>query len=223
MSVPLTVIDGIAAGLPLANIDTDMMLPSRFLKTTRRSGLGIALFDALRFDADGAERPDFVLNRPPWREASFLVTLDNCGSGSSREHAPWALLDFGIRCIIAPSFADIFANNCLKNGILCLKLDRERCDRLLRDASRADSARLHLDLPNQTLKTADGETIYFDLPAEWKARLIEGRDDIVETMRFVTAIASHDAGITYPRQYVPTELHDLRLVQTPPRSGEVGS
>ena len=130
-----TTLSAIAAALPEANIDTDKIIPARFLKTTQRTGLGKNAFDAMRYLPDGKENPDFVLNKEPWRKAEILVTYDNLGCGSSREHAPWALLDFGIRCVIAPSFADIFFNNCFKNGILPIRLPREICDELMADAS----------------------------------------------------------------------------------------
>ena len=136
-----TELTGVAAPLPLANVDTDKIIPARFLKTIKRTGLGVNLFDTLRYDAEGQERPDFVLNQPPYRHAEVLIAHENFGCGSSREHAPWALLDFGIRCVIAPSFADIFHNNCFKNGILPVALPREICDQLMEDARLGGNAR----------------------------------------------------------------------------------
>ena len=202
---PLTILDGIAAALPLADVDTDMLLPAQFMKTVSRTGLGRHLLHALRFDSAGRPRPDFVLNRPPWDGACFLVALDNFGCGSSREHAPWALLDFGIRCIVAPSFADIFANNCTKNGILPLALDRPTCERLIAAAQVPERAHLRLDLPAELLVRGNGERIAFDVPAERKRRLMEGLDDIGETLRLIDEVARHDAAVTYPRPSVPAD------------------
>jgi len=144
-------LEGIAAPLPLINIDTDMIIPKQYLKTIKRTGLGVALFSEMRYNDDGSENSDFVLNKPAYREAEILVSGDNFGCGSSREHAPWALLDFGIRCVIAPSFADIFYNNCFKNGILPIALPQEEVDKLLDDAGRGANARLTVDLEAQTM------------------------------------------------------------------------
>lgn len=203
MIQPLTVLDGVVAALPFANVDTDMILPSRFLKTIRRSGLGTALFHGLRYDAQERELPDFALNRAPWRDAKFLVAHDNFGCGSSREHAVWALLDFGIKCVIAPRFADIFSNNAGKNGVLTITLEDAVCEWLIVEASSPATARLHLDLPAQTLTSAGGEVIAFDISAERKRRIVEGLDDIQETLRHEVEIASHEAQVCYPRPSLP--------------------
>ena len=156
-----TTLTAVAAPLPLANVDTDKIIPAQFLKTIQRSGLGRNLFNALRFDAQGAERPEFVLNQEPFRHAHILIAHENFGCGSSREHAPWALLDFGIRCVIAPSFADIFNNNCFKNGILPVRLSREDCDHLMEDACMGGNARITVDLPRQVVVRPSGEELPF--------------------------------------------------------------
>lgn len=213
MSRRLERLDGVAAPLPFANIDTDRILPARFLKTISRTGLGAALFHADRYGADGSERPGFILNREPWRHAVFLVALENFGCGSSREHAPWALLDFGIRCMIAPSFADIFATNCLKNGILPLALPPATCERLLTLTAGPNQARLTLDLARRTLVLADGEEIGFDIPAETRARLIEGRDEITDSLTHLDAFDAHDRLATYQRPKT-----DVRFVAAGERS-----
>ena len=184
-----TTLSAIAAALPEANIDTDKIIPARFLKTTQRTGLGRHAFDAMRYREDGSENPDFVLNREPWRKAEILITFDNLGCGSSREHAPWALLDFGIRCVIAPSFADIFFNNCFKNGILPISLPREVCERLMDDASMGENARLTVDLARQVVIRPDGEEVSFDIDPFRKHLLLEGLDDIGQTLQ-------HEQGIT---------------------------
>ncbi|MGI4977103.1 MAG: 3-isopropylmalate dehydratase small subunit [Janthinobacterium lividum] len=180
---PFTTLTGIAAPLPMANVDTDKIIPSRFLKTIARTGLGKNLFDGLRFEADGSEKPGFVLNREPYRHAEILVTHENFGCGSSREHAPWALLDFGIRCVIAPDFADIFHGNCFKNGILPIRLPREVCDALIGDAELGANARLSVDLERQVVIRPSGEEIHFEVDAFRKERLLLGLDDIGETMQ----------------------------------------
>ena len=153
---PFTTLTGIAAPMPLVNIDTDMIIPKQFLKTIHRSGLGKNLFDEMRYTADGAENPDFVLNKPAWRDSQIIVAGDNFGCGSSREHAPWALLDYGIRCVISTSFADIFYNNCFKNGILPIVLPEPAVAALMRDAENGANARLTVDLEAQTVTGADG-------------------------------------------------------------------
>ena len=190
---PFDRLTGIAASLPLSNIDTDKILAGRFLKTTRRVGLGVHLFSTMRYDADGGERADFVLNQPPWRQASLLIAGDNFGCGSSREHAPWALLDFGIRCIVAPSFADIFYNNCFKNGILPVVLPAELIERLNADASHAATATMHVDLPSQILTRSDGEAIAFDVDPDRKQGLLEGRDEIAQSLTAIDAIRAWEA------------------------------
>ncbi|MEQ9491803.1 MAG: 3-isopropylmalate dehydratase small subunit [Alphaproteobacteria bacterium] len=174
---------GIAAPLDLINIDTDMLIPKQFLKTIARTGLGKNLFFEMRYDDDGNKRPDFILNKEPYTKASILIAGDNFGCGSSREHAPWALLDFGIRCVIAPSFADIFYNNCFKNGILPIQLPREVIDRLMDKAERGGNALFEIDLENQTVSDPDGETIAFELDGFRKHCMMNGLDDIGLTMQ----------------------------------------
>ena len=184
---PFTTLTAVAAPLPEANIDTDKIIPSRFLKTIKRSGLGANLFDPLRYQ-DGVERPDFVLNREPYRHAGILIAHENFGCGSSREHAPWALLDFGIRCVIAPSFADIFYNNCFKNGMLPITLPREICDQLMHDATLGGNARLTIDLVRQVVVRPDGQEVRFELDALRRHLLLEGLDDIGQTLQRSAAI-----------------------------------
>ena len=188
-----TTLDGIAAPLPLINVDTDMIIPKQYLKTILRTGLGVALFSEMRYEDDGSEKPDFVLNQPAYRDAEILVAGDNFGCGSSREHAPWALLDFGIRCVIAPSFADIFYNNCFKNGILPIVLPQEEVDKLMDDAGRGANARLSVDLESQTIKGPDGGTIAFDVDPFKKHCLLNGLDDIGLTMEKEQSISDFEA------------------------------
>ncbi len=183
-----TTITGIAAPMPLVNIDTDMIIPKQFLKTIKRSGLGVNLFDEMRYTPDGQEIPDFVLNQPAYRESQIIVAGDNFGCGSSREHAPWALLDFGIRCVISTSFADIFFNNCFKNGILPVVLPQEAVDYLMDDAKKGANARITVDLENQTVSASDGKSFAFEVDAFKKHCLINGLDDIGLTMEKVTSI-----------------------------------
>lgn len=178
-----TVLTGVAAPLPMINVDTDMIIPKQFLKTIKRTGLGKNLFFEMRYDDNGNEKPDFVLNKPAYRNAKILVTGDNFGCGSSREHAPWALLDFGIRCIIAPSFADIFYNNCFKNGILPIKLPQEQVDKLMDDASRGANATITVDLEKQEIRGPDGGVITFDIDPFRKHCLLNGLDDIGLTLQ----------------------------------------
>jgi len=173
---------GIAAPLALMNIDTDMIIPKQFLKTIQRSGLGKNLFDEMRFNQDGTEIADFVLNRAPWRQAKILVAGANFGCGSSREHAPWALLDFGIRCVIAPSFADIFYNNCFKNGILPIVLEAGLVDILMQDAQLETGTTMIIDLPSQVIIRQNGEKIAFTVEAFRKHCLLNGLDDIGLTL-----------------------------------------
>ena len=182
----------IAAPLPLANVDTDKIIPARFLKTIKRTGLGVHLFDTLRYEADGRERPDFVLNQPPYRQAQILIAHENFGCGSSREHAPWALLDFGIRCIIAPDFADIFFNNSFKNGILPIRLPRAICDALIEDAKLGGNARITIDLARQVVVRPNGEEIAFDVDPFRKHSLLEGLDDIGQTLKHAPAIDAYE-------------------------------
>ena len=188
-----TTLTGVAAPMPLVNIDTDMIIPKQFLKTIQRSGLGKNLFDEMRFTQDGQEIPDFVLNQPAYRNAQILVAGDNFGCGSSREHAPWALLDFGIRCVISTSFADIFFNNCFKNGILPVVLPQEAVDALMDDARKGANARITVDLDSQTVTASDGTTFKFEVDAFKKHCLMNGLDDIGLTLEKATAIDSYEA------------------------------
>ena len=178
-----TTLSGVAAPMPMVNIDTDQIIPKQFLKSIKRTGFGKHLFTPMRYDSDGNENPDFVLNREPYREAKILVAGDNFGCGSSREHAPWALMDFGIRCVIAPSFADIFFNNCFKNGILPIALPKETVDKLLDDAERGANAVIAVDLAKQELTGPDGGTVSFDVEPFRKHCLLNGLDDIGITMQ----------------------------------------
>lgn len=186
-------LSGIAAPMPLVNIDTDMIIPKQFLKTIKRSGLGVNLFDEMRFDDDGKEIADFVLNKPAYRSAQIIVAGDNFGCGSSREHAPWALLDFGIRCVISTSFADIFYNNCFKNGILPIVLPKNQVDALMEDAERGENARITVDLEAQTVSASDGATFEFEVDAFKKHCLLNGLDDIGLTMEKAASIDAFEA------------------------------
>ncbi len=177
-----TKLTGVAAAMPLVNIDTDMIIPKQFLKTIQRVGLGKNLFAEMRYDDDGNDRQDFVLNKPAYRNAEILVAGDNFGCGSSREHAPWALLDFGIRCVISTSFADIFYNNCFKNGILPIQVSKEELEKLMDDADRGSNATLSVDLEAQVIKGPDGGTISFELEPFRKHCLLNGLDDIGLTL-----------------------------------------
>jgi 3-isopropylmalate/(R)-2-methylmalate dehydratase small subunit len=195
-------ITGIAAPMPLVNIDTDMIIPKVFLKTIKRSGLGVNLFDEMRFDRDGNEIVDFVLNKPQYRNTEILVAGDNFGCGSSREHAPWAIKDFGIRCVISTSFADIFFNNCFKNGILPIVLPPEQVDILLQDAEKGENARMTVDLEAQTVTTSDGESFAFEVDPFKKHCLLQGLDDIGLTMEKASAIDSFEAQASQDRPWV---------------------
>jgi len=175
-------LSGIAAPMNILNIDTDMIIPKQFLKTIKRSGLGVNLFHEMRYDDSGAERPDFVLNKPEYKQAKILVAGDNFGCGSSREHAPWALLDYGIRCVISTSFADIFFNNCFKNGVLPIKVTPEQRDALMADAADAENPELSVDLVSQTISRPNGATISFDIEPFRKQCLLDGLDDIGLTL-----------------------------------------
>lgn len=197
---PFTVHTGLAAPLPILNVDTDMIIPKQFLKTIKRSGLGKNLFDEMRYDGTGAEKPDFVLNRDPWRRASILVAGANFGCGSSREHAPWALLDFGIRCVIAPSFADIFFNNCFKNGILPLVLPQSACDQLMHEAEAGHD--LTIDLPSQCVVCANGQSLSFEIDPFRKRCLVEGLDDIGLTLQHEAAISAYEDKLRVERPWV---------------------
>src|SRR5690348_8711025 len=189
---PFKTLTGVAAPLPMINVDTDMIIPKNFLKTIKRTGLGKALFFEMRTNADGSENPDFVLNKPAYRHAEILVTGANFGCGSSREHAPWALLDFGIRCVIAPSFADIFYGNCFKNGILPIRLPQTEVDKLMDDAERGANARISIDLEKQEIRGPDGGMITFEVDAFRKQCLLNGWDDIGLTMRSQDKIAGFE-------------------------------
>ncbi len=197
-----TKITGVAAPLRQINVDTDMIIPKQFLKTIKRSGLGVNLFDEMRYDDDGNEIPDFVLNQPAYRHAEIIVAGENFGCGSSREHAPWALLDFGIRCVIAPSFADIFFSNCFKNGILPIALPQEIVDILMNDAEKGENARITVDLEAQTVSTSDGEVFSFEVDPFKKHCLLEGLDDIGLTMKKAAAIDSFEARASVERPWV---------------------
>ena len=193
---------GIAAPMPLVNIDTDMIIPKQFLKTIKRSGLGVNLFDEMRYDRQGNEIPDFVLNQDAYRQAEIIVAGENFGCGSSREHAPWAIKDFGIRCVIAPSFADIFYNNCFKNGILPIALPPETVDVLMKDAENGANARLTVDLEAQTVTTSDGEVFSFEVDPFKKHCLMQGLDDIGLTMAKADSIDSFEAIASQARPWV---------------------
>ena len=184
---------GVAAPMPLVNIDTDMIIPKVFLKTIKRSGLGVNLFDEMRYDREGNENPDFVLNKPQYRDAQVLVAGDNFGCGSSREHAPWAIADFGIKCIISTSFADIFYNNCFKNGILPLVLPKDEVDTLMKGAEKGANSIIEVDLENQTIVSSDGEIFRFDVDPFKKHCLLNGLDDIGLTMEKENHITAYEA------------------------------
>ena len=184
---------GTAAPLDIINIDTDMIIPKQFLKTIKRTGLGANLFDEMRFDTDGSEKPDFILNREPWRGASILVAGDNFGCGSSREHAPWALLDYGVRVVISTSFADIFYNNCFKNGILPIKVSADDRDALMADAADTENPELSIDLEAQVIRRPNGGEIGFEIDPFRKQCLLEGLDDIGLTMEKGESIDSFEA------------------------------
>jgi 3-isopropylmalate/(R)-2-methylmalate dehydratase small subunit len=187
-----TKLTGIAAPMALVNIDTDMIIPKQFLKTIARTGLGKNLFDEMRYTLDGAEIPSFILNQPAYRHSEILVAGDNFGCGSSREHAPWALLDFGIRCVISTSFADIFYNNCFKNGILPIVMPQEVVDLLMDDAQKGANARQTIDLEAQTVTTSDGRVFNFEVDSHRKHCLLNGLDDIGLTMEKAASIDSFE-------------------------------
>lgn len=195
-------LSGVAAPMPLINIDTDMIIPKVFLKTIKRSGLGVNLFDEMRYDDDRAEIPDFVLNKAQYRNAEILVAGDNFGCGSSREHAPWAIKDFGIRCIISTSFADIFYNNCFKNGVLPIILPQEQVDALMKDAEKGSNARIEIDLADQTVTSSDGDVYSFEVDAFKKHCLLNGLDDIGLTMEKVGSINNYEAKLSSERPWV---------------------
>jgi len=187
-----TTLTAVAAPLNMMNVDTDMIIPKDYLKTIERTGLGKGLFSEMRYNEDGTENPDFVLNRPAYRNAKIIVAGDNFGCGSSREHAPWALLDFGVRCVISTSFADIFHNNCFKNGILPVVVSKEDLDKLMDDAERGANATITIDLEAQEIHGPDGGTVHFEVDAFKKHCLLNGLDDIGLTMEKADHIAAHE-------------------------------
>jgi 3-isopropylmalate/(R)-2-methylmalate dehydratase small subunit len=187
-----TALTGVAAPLKITNVDTDMIIPKQYLKTIRRTGLGGGLFAEMRYREDGTENPDFVLNKAAYRQAKILVAEDNFGCGSSREHAPWALLDFGIRCVISTSFADIFYNNCFKNGILPIVVSPENLAKLMDDAERGANATLSIDLESQEIRGPDGGVVRFEIDAFRKHCLLNGLDDIGLTLEKAHAIDSYE-------------------------------
>ena len=197
-----TTLTGVAAPLNMINVDTDMIIPKNYLKTIKRTGLGKVLFAEMRFDEAGREKPDFVLNKAPYRRATILVAGTNFGCGSSREHAPWALLDFGIKCVIAPSFADIFFNNTVKNGILPIELPAARVNQLLRFLLELPGAEATIDLPAQTVKGPDGQTDKFEIDPHRKHCLINGLDDIGQTLQKAAAITAFEAKAAAGRPWV---------------------
>ncbi len=191
---PFTTLEGIAAPLPVVNVDTDKIIPARHLKTIKRTGLGVHLFETLRFQDDGSERPEFVLNREPLRHAEILIAGENFGCGSSREHAPWALLDYGIRCVIAPSFADIFFNNCFKNGVLPIVLPKDQVELLIREASEAKDPTFTIDLEKQEIHRPTGNEIFrFEVDAFRRHCLLNGLDDVGLTMQKARRIDDFEA------------------------------
>ncbi len=194
-------VDGVAAPLPILNIDTDMIIPKQFLKTIKRTGLGVNLFDEMRYTKEGAEIPEFVLNQPAYRKAQILVAGDNFGCGSSREHAPWALADFGIKVIISTSFADIFYNNCFKNGILPIALPQADVDKLMEDAERGANATVSVDLVSQEIHGPDGGVIKFDVDAFRKHCLLEGLDDVGLTLQKETSITAFEEKLAVSRPW----------------------
>ena len=196
-----TTLTGVAAPLPMINVDTDAIIPKQFLKTIKRTGLGKNLFSELRYEENGDEKPDFVLNKPAYRKAQILVAGENFGCGSSREHAPWALLDYGIRCVIAPSFADIFFNKCFQNGILPIKLPQEDVDKLMDDANRGANAIISIDLEKQEITGPDGGMIKFEIDPFRKRCLLEGLDGIGLTLESEKAIGEFEAKATAARPW----------------------
>jgi 3-isopropylmalate/(R)-2-methylmalate dehydratase small subunit len=197
-----TTLTGVAAPMPMINIDTDKIFPAIHLRTIKRTGLSKHLFEEIRFRPDGSENPDFVLNQPSYRQAKIIVAGDNFGCGSSREHAPWALTDYGIRCVIAPSFADIFYNNCFKNGLLPIALPQETVDQLMDDASKGGNAVLTIDLESQTITRPDGEQVHFDIDPFRKHCLLNGLDDIGLTEQKEADIAAYEQRVGAERPWV---------------------
>lgn len=195
-------LSGVAAPLPIINIDTDMIIPKQYLKTIQRTGLGTGLFSEMRYNDDGSVNEDFVLNKAAYKDASILVAGDNFGCGSSREHAPWALLDYGIRCIISTSFADIFYNNCFKNGVLPIVVSQDELDKLMDDANRGANATMSIDLEAQEINGPDGGTISFDIDPFRKHCMMNGLDDIGLTMEKASNIDSYEADLSESRPWV---------------------
>jgi 3-isopropylmalate/(R)-2-methylmalate dehydratase small subunit len=196
-----TKLTGVAAPMKIRNIDTDMIIPKQYLKTIKRTGLGAGLFSEMRFNEDGSENPDFVLNQPAYRNAKIIVAEDNFGCGSSREHAPWALLDFGVRCVISTSFADIFFNNCFQNGVLPIRVSRDDLDKLMEDAERGANATMTIDLEAQEIQGPDGGVVKFDIDAFRKHCMINGLDDIGITMQKDAGIASYEGDLARNRPW----------------------
>ena len=196
-----TKLTGVAAPMKIRNIDTDMIIPKQYLKTIKRTGLGSGLFSEMRFNEDGSENPDFVLNKPAYRDAKIIVAEDNFGCGSSREHAPWALMDFGVRCVISTSFADIFFNNCFQNGVLPIRVSREDLDKLMEDAERGANATMTIDLEAQEIQGPDGGVVKFDIDAFRKHCMINGLDDIGITMQKDAGIASYEGNLANTRPW----------------------
>jgi 3-isopropylmalate/(R)-2-methylmalate dehydratase small subunit len=197
-----TTLTGVAAPMEIMNVDTDMIIPKQYLKTIKRTGLGAGLFSEMRFKDDGSENPDFVLNKPAYRHAKILVAGDNFGCGSSREHAPWALLDFGIRCVISTSFADIFYNNCFNNGILPVVVSESDLEKLMDDAKRGANATLTVDLQAQEIHGPDGGTVVFEIDPARKNKLINGLDDIGETMQKAPRISTFEQKTAETRSWI---------------------
>jgi 3-isopropylmalate/(R)-2-methylmalate dehydratase small subunit len=196
-----TKLTGVAAPMKIRNIDTDMIIPKQYLKTIKRTGLGSGLFSEMRFNEDGSENPDFVLNKPAYRDAKIIVAEDNFGCGSSREHAPWALLDFGVRCVISTSFADIFFNNCFQNGVLPIRVSRDDLDKLMEDAERGANATMTIDLEAQEIQGPDGGVVKFDIDAFRKHCMLNGLDDIGITMQKDAGIASYEDDLAKSRPW----------------------
>ncbi len=196
-----TKLTGVAAPMKIRNIDTDMIIPKQYLKTIKRTGLGSGLFSELRFNEDGSENPDFVLNKPAYRNAKIIVAEDNFGCGSSREHAPWALMDFGVRCVISTSFADIFFNNCFQNGVLPIRVSREDLDKLMEDAERGANATMTIDLEAQEIQGPDGGVVKFDIDAFRKHCMLNGLDGVGITMQKDKSISSFEANLAQSRPW----------------------
>ena len=196
-----TKLTGVAAPMKIRNIDTDMIIPKQYLKTIKRTGLGAGLFSELRFNEDGSENPDFVLNKPAYRNAKIIIAEDNFGCGSSREHAPWALMDFGVRCVISTSFADIFFNNCFQNGVLPIRVSREDLDKLMEDAERGANATMTIDLEAQEIHGPDGGVVKFDIDGFRKHCLLNGLDDIGITMQKDKGITSYENNLAKDRPW----------------------